>query len=582
MASCPKTVRADSVLYTMGAIFYRFYTGTAPDVSSPERNGHMTRTARPLFVALLPSRKIVILGVFMGFALAWSTPARANVYTSPTCNESDVQATYNTEQASKADGDVIILPSCPSSAVWSSTLSISPSNALTVQGQTTCTGTPASSCTDNTVITDGIGSDNPVLLVNTTSGKSFRLTGLTIANNTFTPEYGGALVISGGSTAVRIDHCHFNNLNEVSVTVAGVYGVMDHSIITENGVNWNGIKYKRPGPDTLGDTSWNTATQLGSANFFFVEDSTITNGFSNDCQFGGRFVMRHNNLLLGAGVQEHGTGSGGNDERGCRAFEVYQNTMTGKPSCSGACFTAGYMMTGTGVFWGNTVDSNFQHVMVLHSIRRSNAEYTMSPTPTGWGYCGTSFNGTGSNWDQNSNTTNGYACLDMLGRGQGDLLSGLAPSKVNSTNGNIITWPRQSLEPVYMWQNTWTGTPTTNYTVFTENVNPNQDVYDWCDPSSTNGCTSFNGTAGVGSGLLSARPSTCSPNPTSFSGPYTTAPLGSSPGVGYFATDTNTLYVCTATNTWTSYYTPYAYPHPLTQVSSVSVSPPTNLQVIAQ
>jgi len=55
----------------------------------------------------------------------------------------------------------------------------------------------------------------------------------------------------------------------------------------------------------------------------------------------------------------------------------------------------------------------------------------------------------------------------------------------------------------------------------------------------------FNGTAGIGVGLLSARPATCTK------------------GVAYWATDTNTLYKATATNTWTAYYTPYTYPHPL-------------------
>jgi len=55
----------------------------------------------------------------------------------------------------------------------------------------------------------------------------------------------------------------------------------------------------------------------------------------------------------------------------------------------------------------------------------------------------------------------------------------------------------------------------------------------------------FNGTAGIGQGLLKARPNTCAPS------------------VGYWATDTNTLYTCTAPNTWTNFYTPYIYPHPL-------------------
>src|SRR6185436_20009694 len=55
-----------------------------------------------------------------------------------------------------------------------------------------------------------------------------------------------------------------------------------------------------------------------------------------------------------------------------------------------------------------------------------------------------------------------------------------------------------------------------------------------------------------GQGSLSAGPATC-----------TAGPSGSTPGVGYWATDTNTLYVCNPTNVWTAYYTPYIYPFPL-------------------
>lgn len=66
----------------------------------------------------------------------------------------------------------------------------------------------------------------------------------------------------------------------------------------------------------------------------------------------------------------------------------------------------------------------------------------------------------------------------------------------------------------------------------------------------------FDGTVGVGVGLLANRPVTCTT------------------GVGYWATDTSRLYVATATNTWTMYYKPYDYPHPLRRPA-----PPTNLRI---
>jgi hypothetical protein len=79
--------------------------------------------------------------------------------------------------------------------------------------------------------------------------------------------------------------------------------------------------------------------------------------------------------------------------------------------------------------------------------------------------------------------------------------------------------------------------------------------------------TSFNGTAGMGFGLLSARPSTCTPH------------------VAWWETDNNQLDYCYAANTWSTVtstpasYVPYTYPHPLVTGSQTSEAPsaPTNL-----
>jgi hypothetical protein len=108
----------------------------------------------------------------------------------------------------------------------------------------------------------------------------------------------------------------------------------------------------------------------------------------------------------------------------------------------------------------------------------------------------------------------------------------------------------QALAPVYEWNNgsvhtgTWDGGGgSSTY----PGINAGVSITNWLleNRDYFNFTTSFNGTVGVGSGLLSARPSTCTPS------------------AGYFATDTNTLYTCASANIWTSYYAPYVYPHPL-------------------
>ena len=106
------------------------------------------------------------------------------------------------------------------------------------------------------------------------------------------------------------------------------------------------------------------------------------------------------------------------------------------------------------------------------------------------------------------------------------------------------------MEPVYAFMNTLVGTtPDTIARPCSRLIN--RDMY--VDNAS------FTGATGTGFGLHSARPATCTAGP---GGSYGASPTGSY-GVAYWETDTNSLFVCTATNTWTFVYTPYTYPHPL-------------------
>ena len=153
------------------------------------------------------------------------------------------------------------------------------------------------------------------------------------------------------------------------------------------------------------------------------------------------------------------------------------------------------------------------------------------------------------------------------------MISGGFPNAINNTTGTIA-WPNQALEPVYLWGNSWTQQPNNSNSTYISASSVLAENRDFYRESG-----SFNGTSGTGSGTMASRPSTCTP------------------GVVYWATDQGgnwnksnsandgALFKCTATNTWTLYYTPFEYPHPLRTGGTDPGDPPgpaapTNVRIV--
>jgi hypothetical protein len=533
------------------------------------------------------------------FVLVFCSTARAQTtYPATACTQAAISLAITNELATPVDGDIITIPAQTCTWTTGQSLAATFTHSVTIQGAgaiSATTGGASTTGTDLTIIIDNTGAPvGSMMSFNIPTGKSFRFTGISLqGNGSTTAESGGILTLGGQSTAVRIDHNHFfvpGTLSQGLNVGGAIQGVADHNYFNSNpsdltndigcrnGVNWNND------PNGIGSNSWADTEHWGSSQFFFIEDSRFFDGDELEFDNSGRCVFRYNTMNStvtspGSALQVYWHGQQTDVKRGGRAAEFYGNTFNSSENGGANSNPAISLNSGTALVWGNALIGAYKSLVQIAYNFRNQAGggglYSYPPPPAGWGFCGSAAGGP-TNWDANHSSTSGYSCLGQPGRGKGDLLSGNSfATLVNSTTGTVA-WPHEALSPIYVWNNTYNslhygsaaltgnGCAGSSVSLCTENT----EYYQQFGNQGNTG--TFNGTVGIGQGTLLPTNSsayTNAPNCTGGTDPVTSA---AAPGVGYFDTTNQTLYICNPTNTWTAYYTPYTYPHPLTGVSAAT------------
>jgi hypothetical protein len=574
---------------------------------------------------------------FYLFTFAFAPRALANTIDAASCAANDVQSAINS--ASTGDTVVVPSGSCTWTSqvsIASKGLTLQGQTVCAGTPAFSCTdntkitlsasGEPALSVT-------GVSGTNFVII----TGFSWTITGVEVDQNAISVDgtfqsvgfrfhHNHQVINTGGVSSTK------------GISVADIYGLIDHNVfdILDTVGTYHSAEVFGDWT-TDGFRSWQQPLAVGTDQAVYIEDNTFNNSNQNeeclDGYAGGRAVVRHNQFN-NTFTSFHGTDSG--FFRSFFSLEMYQNTFTNNSSVT--FFTPLYdHRGGTALIWGNTLNGSTPWGGVAeiadHRTMQGQAGtstwgladgttwYLGSLTPTN-GTLGTTNSTDSPDWQASYSYANLTPILPTSNNSgsynytaQGACTSGSTRPSFNQTIGGsttdgTCTWynegggaagigarwcainrdtpatsdatcaaitpgdtastffdgsgpsgyptrdqpgrtHNQALAPIYEWLNT-TGGIELNTTVPGQNstyLAANRDYYSYT--------ASFNGTSGVGSGTSAQIPTTC----TSL--------------VAYWATDTNTLYQCSTPNTWTAYYTPYTYPHPLQGAGNTPPPPPS-------
>lgn len=497
-------------------------------------------------------RTLWFILLVLAVVLVWNSSSEAACTgSSPTWTSTVDRASVATCVSNAQSGDVINVTA--GSASWSPAITL-PAKDLDIRGATvvTCNGGSSSTspvtCTsaDNTIISCGVCFNLPFTATHIISG-------FTMNNSTgsFTYVYGSNV---NTSKHFRVHHNKitagsWQDMELASGSVCNFpQGVVDNNILINISVQPQGSDPGDGiGEGTTGNCSDDFWTQIppivGPNAIVYIERNHMQHTSSNinsaDSSMGGRYVARFNNVTSGRHTFESHPVQGNN--RGSQWSEAYENNQQNMTGFSGTANWRG----GTGIIFNNRQDAAYAFGVTLQNDRSE-------------GGVGGPFNdcdGTHPGVDQNTGGQSGWRCRDQPGIGYDTVAWVASPP---STYAQVAM-------PIYIWGNLTAGSPL-NVAVSNEGNNQlhmevNREFY--CDAGNA-GCSN-----GVRIGTIAAQPSTCTTGQA-----YWSTDQGGNWNTLNGAANDGTLYKCTGTNTWTSYYTPLTYPHPWAAAGGGDTTPP--------
>lgn len=446
------------------------------------------------------------------------------------CSASAVQAVIN----AASEGDVIDV-TCTGTVTWSQQVNLSGGKTLRGGGAKGASGTAGTwPLTINVTLT---GNASVIHVTNTDSQAINRVTGFKF-QGTGTPYWIIKVIGEGtgkdGRGAFRIDNNYFNQVaygSRVTYTDGSsgkMTGLFDHNV----------FYYPKTGTNPYGNNTYQNTYKGSSSTCYGYDSLHRATGFgTND------FVFWENNYMFNTGIE---TSSGGGrvvlrynevasdyTNGSMAVLDGHGADTRGHQAC-GIVANEFYKNTITGVYaFAQIVDMRGGKWMVHNNTTQSGKlqinEYRVSgPEYLDWKACDGTWCCEAPRCDIQAPTASDFASCYPL------------PNQVRNT---------------YVWNNLKSGTnmtpvPTTSTVGIYVALNR-----DYWMPSY---------------GTEAARPTKCT------TGGY------------YGATDSGKLWKCTSTDTWTTYYAPYTYPHPLsgavanTAESTTSTTPyaPQNLRII--